>query len=449
LEKLKFFHYGEKVAIPPNFDTHYLNYLENREKLEIVGNGMVALKDFSGYIGETLYIPRKLKTLLNLESEEEYKKIFNNLFSVISSKLSEDILFQLFPSSVGLSTSSSKPSPIFQLNTLLQYSKTLIFALDRVLKSPHRRLVDEVEYRPFEEISYIDETIFLDHLQNPQNWFRNSPRRPIKVLQYRNLESIDTIENRFIKKFLFELYRLLPKLLRYVEEIPEKKAVINEIISKLENFQQDFPIDKIGNLQFIPYNSQVLLKRAGYRELFTLYTKLKNSFTPSLFEHLDSAISLKDISTIWEYYVISILITKFGKVDRSNFERNLKIGNEIYDRFYIRFQNGIVLKYQHTIYSYSNIPFRPDFYIEYQDKKIVLDAKFRILEENRSDIYKNLHYYRDGLSVDLVLAIVIGNREGGEVYTPDQNRFILQNIDDLFSFRGIGHFAINLKELLK
>ena len=448
-EDINFFQHGAIITIPPDFNRQYLEELHKREKVFIYEDGKVGLKDFSGYIGDTLYIPQKLEKLLQLENSDEYKKLFTNLFSMIISSFKEEILFQLFPTKFGLKQSSSRPSLIFQLNTILQYRDELILAFDRISKYPHRRLVDEMEYRRFDEVSYIDDTILLDNIQNPQNWFNKSPRTPIKVLQYSNFESVDTIENRFVKNFIFELVKILDRLVKYIDNIPVQKILIQGLIGEIENFQQDFTLNEIGELKLIPYNSQVLLKRSGYRELFALYNRLHHSFQPSFFDNIENAISLKDISSLWEYYVMSKLIHQFGDIENSMYETNLKVRNEVYDRSYIKFKNGVILKYQHIIYSYSDIPFRPDFYIEYKDKKIVIDAKFRVLETNRTEIMKNMHYYRDSLNLDLALAVVLGTQQLGELYRLDGQKTIINNFDSILENIGVGYLSLNLKELLK
>ena len=55
---ITFFYYGDKIDIPEDFDNKYLKYLQNMEKIDIL-DGKMILKDFSGYIGDNLYIPKK------------------------------------------------------------------------------------------------------------------------------------------------------------------------------------------------------------------------------------------------------------------------------------------------------------------------------------------------------------------------------------------------------
>ena len=445
---IKFFQYDEKVTIPDNFDYSYLQYLDNRDKIVFYGDNLIGLRDFSGYIGDTLYIPKKLEKLLQLDDNSKYQNLFTNLFSEILSHFNEEILFQLFPTRFGLTEHLFNTSKIFQLNTILKHRDSTIFALHILPKNSHRRLVEDTVYRDFQDVSYVDNTIMLDILENPQTWQNNTPKKPREVLQYNNFESFDTPENRFIKFFLEQLTITINELIEYADQIPIQRIMLKSIKYQIESFKEDFPLDEVSKLKSFPYNSQVLLKRDGYKELFYLYNRLHYSFKPSFLQNLDNAISLKDISSLWEYYVMSKLIEQFGEIKSQHIEENLQVKDEIYERASIEFKSGLKLKYQYVIYSYSNIPFRPDFYIEYQNKKIVLDAKFRVLETNRTDIFKNMHYYKDSLQLDSAIAIVIGKEQSGEFYSESGENILIKDFNSIFDNRGIGYLSLNLLELL-
>jgi predicted component of viral defense system (DUF524 family) len=288
----------------------------------------------------------------------------------------------------------------------------------------------------------------LDILENPDTWQNQSPRKPKRVLQYNNFESVDTTENRFIKLFLNQLTVTIDELIKYTEKIPIQRIFLRSIKSEIDNFRGDFPLDEVGELKLFPYNSQVLLKRDGYKELFYLYNRLHHSFKPSFLQNLDNAISLKDISSLWEYYVMSKLIEQFGEIKSQSLEENLQVKDETYERASIEFASGLKLLYQHTLNSYSGIPFRPDFYIEYKGKRIVLDAKFRVLETNRTEIFKNMHYYKDSLNLDSALAIVIGKDQSGEFYSELDGSFKIDSFENIFDYKGIGYLSLDLTELL-
>lgn len=443
---IKFFYYNERIDIPKDFDINYLKHLNDRGKISLDSGGIL-LRDFSGYIGEILYIPKKLQFLLQFSDIDKYKELFTHLFSSIVQHFNEDRLFQLFPTKIGLTETNSKPSPIFQLNTILKHRDSAIFALSIISRNPHRKLVEDIVYKDFQNISYIDDRILLDIVENPQNWYDNSPRKAIKTIQYNNFETIDTVENRFIKLLIEELSLIVDNLIEYAQSIPIHRIMLKGIKYELENFKKDFPIDEIGDLTVPPHNSQVLLKRDGYRELFYLYNRLHYSFKPSFFRSLDSAITLKDISSLWEYYVMSKIIEEFGEIKKQDFQDNLEVKGEIYDRASLDFKNGIEVLFQHVLSSYSNIQFRPDFYIKFKNRSSVIDAKFRVLENNRTEILKNMHYYKDGLRCGSAVAIVIGNETKGEIFLESGEVVNIHTFKDALNYRGVGYLSINLKEL--
>jgi predicted component of viral defense system (DUF524 family) len=445
---IKFFYYDEKIQIPENFNYSYFKHLDGRGKVVFVKKNLLALRDFCGYIGDTLYIPKKVEKLLQLDDSQEYLDIFSNLFSAILKHFNEDILFQLFPTRFGITEHLFNSSKIFQLNTILKHRDSTLFALNILPKNAHRRLVEERVHRNFQDVSYIDDTILLDILENPQHWQNRTPRKSRQVLQYDNFESVDTPENRFIKFFLEKLSGTIENLIDFTEKIPIQRILLKSIKYQIESFWGEFPIDKVGELKVFPYNSQVLLKRDGYKELFYLYNRLHYSFKPSFLQNLDNAISIKDISSLWEYYVMSKLIEQFGEIKSQKLETDIQLKNETYEKASIEFKSGLKIMYQHIIKSYSNIHFRPDFYIEFQGKRVVLDAKFRVLEANRTEILKNMHYYKDSLKLDSALAVVIGKEQSGEFYSENGTVKKIYGFENIFNFSGVGYISLNLMELL-
>jgi predicted component of viral defense system (DUF524 family) len=449
VSSIQFFYFNERVKREENINYNYIESLEKKGKVTLSENSIL-LKDFCGYLGDTLYVPKKIQNLLKLESDFEYEKLFSNLFKELVQHFNEDLLFQLFPTKLGLVKTSShgKGSLLFQLNTLLKFRDSTIFALNTIAKKPHKTLNENEIYQSYETITYIDDRLLLDSLQNPQNWYNNSPRKPIKMLQYNNFESVDTVENRFINFFLNELSEIVEQLIRFTKDVPIQKILISGLKYEIENFRNDFPIDEVGEMQFIPYNSQVLLKRDGYKELFDLYHRLYFSFRPSFLDSLDSAISLKDISSLWEYYVFIQLIELFGDIEWESFQQGLRVKEEEYERAYIQFKSGAKIYYQHLFKSYSGILFRPDFYIEYHGKKFVIDAKFRVFESNRTEILKNMHYYKDGLKLTSSIAIAIGNSSGGEIFRENGKTETVSSLSEVISADGVGYFNIDLNTLL-
>jgi len=449
MNKIKFFYYNEAIPLQTKTNFSYLEHLESRGKISINRmEGIIYLKDFGGYINGTLYIPKKLEILLSLKNTQQYQTLFNNLFSTILKYFNDDILFQLFPTKFGMSKHEYNPSKIFQLNTIIKNKQKIIFALNLIKKNTHKKLVESRVYNNYSDVSYIDDVILLDILEHPEYWENKTPTKPRKILQYNNFETFDTTENRFIKFFLMQILGHLKNLIEYTNEIQSQKLELIEIKYAIKDFFEDFPVDEIKELTLFPYNSQVLLKRDGYKELFDLHNRLHYSSKPSFLKNIENAISLKDLSSLWEYFVMVKLIDEFGAIESQEIEENLKIKNETYEKAIIKFKNGITLYYQNVITSYSKIKFRPDFYLKFQDKKVVLDAKFRIMDKNRTDILKNMHHYKDGLQVNSAIAIVIDNKNHGEFYSINNETHLINNLSEIFNYDGVGFLSFNLMDLL-
>jgi predicted component of viral defense system (DUF524 family) len=424
----------------------YLQDLANRGKAKIYDKRF-SLRDFCGYIGETLYIPEKIDSLLKLDSDS-YKRIFTNLFGEVLYYFDDETLYQLFPTRFGLNEYTLNSSLIFQLNTVLKNRDSIEYSLYLISRQPFRALQEKRYCDEFSRVSRVDESIIEDIIHNPQSWFENDYRKPLKVLQYRNSETINTIENSFVKYFLQELLTILEKLIVFTEDTPIQRLQVISLRDRVEEVYSSMPFQDIDDMTLFPYNSQVLLKRDGYRELFEIYNQLYLSRKPTLFNTLENAISLKDISTVWEYYLFVQIIRYFGPVRKQRVDSNRKIEKEVFDRVYMEFESGVRLSYQATFLSYTKIKFRPDFYITVNGKNIILDAKFRAFEPNRTDILKNMHHYRDGLGVDSAIAITIGDRDSGTVYNRDSSEVEISSLSDLFKVEsGVGYLSLNLNRL--
>lgn len=100
---------------------------------------------------------------------------------------------------------------------------------------------------------------------------------PIEVEEIDYNDSIDVAENRFFKYFLELVRDLIEKLLDNSKEgyIKDKLTFFNEeIVYYLSNKL----FADIGTLDYIPFNSQVLQKREGYRDIFQFFLMFEFSF---------------------------------------------------------------------------------------------------------------------------------------------------------------------------
>ncbi len=335
----------------------------------------------------------------------------------------------------------------------------------------HRKLFEYEVYKHFHEVNFLDSEIILDIIKNPENLledpngiipYGNKKYSPIVVLQYEVEESFDTLENRFIKYFLKELDYIISEELKDFNSLKELKELKNnvDLILQSDRFLN------VGEMNHFPSNSQVLMKKSGYREIFQIYRLLHLSYIPSIYKDLDMAFSLKDMATLWEYYVLVELIkdlkSRFGDI-----KININFEEKTYEKTkyeYAEFEfnnnnnsnnNNLKLYYQKSIKSYSGFEYRPDFYIEYNGKKFIFDAKFRFFENNeeerKKEIVNNMHYYRDALQTSFAVAVCLAKDENREcffwsVYNNSVNQNNFNNFSSLIDEKnkGIGIYKLPL-----
>ena len=436
-----------------------VNLLVENEKIAYIGERYLEIKDFCGYLGEgetkVLCVPGKLSEHLNVDQFEE---IFKKFLRYIVEKLAEEkIIYTLSLFRESVEESRVNNSPIFKLLLLLEKKDLLIGSIHMILSNLHRKLVEYERYKSLEEVSYIDENVLTDILQHPEflheakNGVIQGRYSPTNILQYEAEETFDTLENRFVKHFLKEIESVLSYELKDFLFIPALKQIKKEIEFAL---QSDI-LSEVGELSYFPSNSQVLMKRAGYRELFQIFRLFHLSFVPRFFKNIDLAFFLKDMATLWEYYVLICLLKEFKKEENFGnytggiFREKVK-RNTIYDYAEFKFEKGLRLYFQRTKKSYSGLDFRPDFYIEYEGYNYIFDAKFRIFKNNIKDILQNMHYYKDGLNAKFAIAVCLGENNTGKSFTEDNERGEKIEINEIVDnikgyFKGIGYINLSLK----
>jgi predicted component of viral defense system (DUF524 family) len=205
-----------------------------------------------------------------------------------------------------------------------------------------------------------------------------------------------------------------------------------------------------------PAYSQVLQKRPGYRELFRLWSLFHSLFIPQWFQGLNIAFSLKSVSALWEYYVLikllDVLKAELGSYKVVSFREIKKGRGESYEEITFEFPNGVRFYYQLERKSYSKSTWRPDFLLEFNGRKVIFDAKFREFSNNRREILQNMHYYKDGLCADLVVALTFTKgSEEGKIYIPNGGcsgrKEPINNLREIIvrTLLGVGYFNFKLE----
>lgn len=341
------------------------------------------------------------------------------------------------PTGRGVVEALRPPTPLFTLHFLCQYAPRLRTALTIIQAIPHRQLREQPTFVSLAEATEADADVLLSILHTPRDWVPASGflladqlqgHAPARVWQRKPVETTDTAENRFVLHFLRQMLtaaEALPDQEWWARVPEERQYLVRETSSLLRQALVHPMFDGVGPLQWLPLNSQVLLRREGYRDLLALWQRFHQARRP-LFEPLRQAMEVRDIATLYEFWVFFALIeetaVQVGEAPVVDLRMSEEVG--LSWRATARFSSigALVYNWQQTGYS---VPLRPDFtWMRGGRPEVVLDAKFRLerrsledMEEDedkpeavarRADLYK-MHTYRDALGIRAAIAVYPGD----------------------------------------
>ena len=92
-------------------------------------------------------------------------------------------------------------------------------------------------------------------------------------------EEIHTPENRFLKYFIESLDKVINNLLNSIDK--KDGYIIDQLLEYhklVQNYLSDSWTSKVGLLEYLPLNSQILQKKEGYRDIFKYYINFELAF---------------------------------------------------------------------------------------------------------------------------------------------------------------------------
>jgi predicted component of viral defense system (DUF524 family) len=306
------------------------------------------------------------------------------------------------------------PSPIFVLHVLAQNAQRICHALQTIWRNPHRRLVTEERWVLLSEASSVDADTILMMLQHPEHLRRYENRGgslstlaqrlkskvseqtfvPERVFERRVTETLDTPENRFIKRFMDIVLYWCDELqrLNYWQKAQSHQPELQTLREFVRFLRADPLFADVGELEIFPASSQVLLRRDGYRECLQVYRLLHIAREP-IFDRLQDAIDNRRIDQLYEFWCFFRLAEMLTKI-LGNWQQPLFSALES-DEGGLRYGlsaelgKGYQLVYNRTFshgkgsgHSYS-ISLRPDFSLMKDGQPLVVfDAKFRFDERD-------------------------------------------------------------------
>lgn len=144
---------------------------------------------------------------------------------------------------------------------------------------------------------------------------------PAKIAIDVTVPMVDNVPNRFVKHVLDHFLRLLNQIRDSLAAHPESVATtrglreIDEIARRLEVLRSAPVFRDIGNMVILPSDNQVIIKRAGYREVLAAYLRVETG-TQVAWEDETLNGSQRKASTLYEYWAFLQLLRVVKNIAR-------------------------------------------------------------------------------------------------------------------------------------
>ncbi|HOS60760.1 MAG TPA: DUF2357 domain-containing protein, partial [Syntrophorhabdaceae bacterium] len=286
--------------------------------------------NFNNYSGMTRFGPINVK----VKNKKIPEDLYNSMLNYIALKYA-NLIFS-FNTPLGQRYKREKPGSdiayieyLFLKTFLLESSPDIDAIAALILNDPHMKINVEYALTPIEKVSFVETGLFLKTLIKSDNFailpqnhslFRTRLANtlalktqksifPAQVVTQYKYHTVDTLENRFVRHFLKQIRHRLDRLASEMRGVSgtylnsEIETNIEKILKKINMFLKDPFWTDVAPMTFIPANSQVLQRREGYRQLFSLYSLLqlctRCDFDADDFKNL---LETKDTPTLFEYW---------------------------------------------------------------------------------------------------------------------------------------------------
>jgi predicted component of viral defense system (DUF524 family) len=260
---------------------------------------------------------------VKLEHEREYQRMLRDIADVAA----EAVIQGFAPSSTATAILSSKaPRLLYQQFAILQArlaDEELRDAIAEVIRRPQTGWVHETERRPPGRPLKLGGSVGRA-LTGPGARVRAASvvasldTLPRVIDSQRAEETVDTIANRFVKFALIHWRELAARLGEILASRATAAygvrgtAAVDRVIDALDDVLAEPFFRRIGQLHGLPTSNQVLLKREGYRQIFSTFALIESSLDLRI--ELDDAIhpTQRNIASLYEYWTFVKLVEALG-----------------------------------------------------------------------------------------------------------------------------------------
>jgi len=395
--------------------------------------------NFRSYVGKSFLDVKKDGIYsIKIPIEVRSKKIdyFNQYASMIAD-LSQQALGLIFdvksPLYQEFEINSRKKETLYEDFMFLEYLfkyDNLPSIFEYLSKNLHSQLKNQTETVPISFASNVNQNTLKNIVTKPNKLFKSDSDLeiaqklngylPYEIDQIKHEDVVDIPENRFFKYFLTLIRNLVDKLLRNSNEgyIHDKLLYFRD---EIEYYLSAKFFNHISAMDYVPFNSQILQKKEGYREIFHYFLMLEFSFRLSWDEVNNQFKGFeKKLSELYEYWcyfkILKVLnnlsVNKISfedifEINKNKWSISIKKGISSSKQFLFEFEGynfevdlfyNLKFSDNPIYYSYS-LPFKPDYTllvtINGISSYIHFDAKYRSELEIISNQHDNEIQIRD------------------------------------------------------
>ena len=277
--------------------------------------------NFRSYVGKSFLDIRKNGISSNkIPIEVRSKKMdYFNQYSAMIADLSQHSLSLIFevnsPLYQEFEIDYSNKETYYEDFMFLEYlfrQDNLPSIFEYLSKNLHSQLKNHNEIIPIPFASNIDQNTLKNIISKPNHFFKSDSNLkivdklngylPYEIEQIKHEDIIDIPENQFFKYFLELIGDLVSKLLKNSNEGYIKDKLIY-FMDEIEYYLSNKFFSNISSMDFVPFNSQILHKKEGYRDIFHYFLMLEFSFRLSWDEVNDQFKGFeKKLSELYEYW---------------------------------------------------------------------------------------------------------------------------------------------------
>lgn len=295
--------------------------------------GVIAPNIFVG----TLQIPVKhkhsndCKAVIELEIRSikmDYKKEYRFMLEYITEKCTELIIHSNSPVSQKFETDYRRESKsLYQRFAFLKSivnSEEFKDAINRIIQSPKTNWFKKVEEADIRRTRKFDNRAAKSLITGstrreiPKDHYLNKYIQgsiPEKILTWKNIDSVDTPENRFIKHVLITFLKFSEDINKTADNNTSLFRESLDLTKEISNNLQSPLFKKVSKPTTLKINSPTLQRKEGYREVLRAWLTfdLASKLTWEGGEDVYNA-GKKDIATLYEYWLFFKLLELFKEI---------------------------------------------------------------------------------------------------------------------------------------